>query len=70
MPIAAGAVPGIAGAVLSGRFLESLVDGARPVSAPAYAGAVAFLAAISSLGIWAATRSITRLDVADILRSE
>ena len=69
-PIAAGAIPGIAAAVLSGRFLERLVDGARPVNALACAGAVAFLAVVAATGIWAATRRITQLDIVDILRSE
>jgi len=42
IPIAAGAVPGIAGAVLSGRLLESLVDGAKSVDATAYAATLLF----------------------------
>jgi len=29
--VAAGAIPGIAGARLTGRFLETLIDGAKPV---------------------------------------
>lgn len=70
LPIAAGAVPGVAVAVLSGRFLESLVDGARAVSAPAYLAAVLFIAGIAATGIWAATRPVTRLDIVEILRSE
>jgi hypothetical protein len=39
-PIAAGAIPGIAGAVLSERLLLSPVDGAKPVNAVAYVAAV------------------------------
>jgi len=70
IPIAAGAVPGIAGAVLSGRLLESLVDGAKSVNATTYAASVLFIALIAAIGIWAATRSIARLGIAEILRSE
>jgi putative ABC transport system permease protein len=68
--IAAGAVPGIAGAVLSGRLLESLVDGAKSVNVATYAASVLFLASIAAAGIWAATRPIATLDVMEILRTE
>ena len=68
--IATGAVPGIAGAVLSGRMLESLVDGAKSVNVTAYAASVLAIALIASIGIWAATRPIARLDIVEILRSE
>lgn len=70
IPIATGAVPGIAGAIVSGRLLASLVDGAKPVDAATYAGAFLFLAAIAAAGIWIATRPVTRLDIADVLRAE
>jgi putative ABC transport system permease protein len=70
IPIAAGAVPGIAGAVLSGRVLESLVEGAKSVNPIAYAGAVLFIAGIAAIGIWVATRPIARLDIVEILRTE
>ena len=36
--VAAGAIPGIAGAELSGRFLESVVDGAKPIGLAMFAG--------------------------------
>jgi putative ABC transport system permease protein len=68
--IAAGAIPGIAGAVLSGRLLESLVDGAKAVNATTYAASVLFIAWIATMGIWVATRPIARLDVVEILRTE
>jgi putative ABC transport system permease protein len=70
IPIAGGAIPGIAGAVLSGRLLENLVDGAKSVNATAYATSVLFIALIAAAGIWVATRPIARLDVAEILRTE
>jgi putative ABC transport system permease protein len=70
IPIAAGAIPGIAGAILSGRLLESLVDGAKSVTAAAYAASVLFIALIAATGIWVATRPIARLHIAEILRTE
>jgi putative ABC transport system permease protein len=68
--IAAGAIPGIAGAFLSGRLLESLIDGAKAVNATTYAASVLMIAWIAAMGNWAATRPIARLDVAEILRTE
>jgi putative ABC transport system permease protein len=70
IPIAAGAIPGIAGAILSGRLLESLVDGAKSVTAVAYLVAVLGMALIAAAGIWVATRPIARLDIMEILRTE
>jgi predicted permease len=70
LPIAAGAVPGIALAVISGRLLQSLVEGARSVDAAAYAGSILLIAGMAAAGIWIATRPIARLDVMEILRTE
>jgi putative ABC transport system permease protein len=68
--IAAGAVPGIAGAVVSGRLLQNLVDGAKSVDAATYAASVLFIALIAAIAIWVATRPIARLDIVEILRAE
>lgn len=68
--VAAGAIPGIAGAELSGRLLESVVDGAKPIGLAMFAGLVLFFAAVASASIWSATRRIATLDVIAILRSE
>jgi predicted permease len=70
IPIAAGALPGIVGAVLSGRLLENLVEGAKSVNATTYAASVFFIALIAALGIWVATRPIACLDIVEILRTE
>jgi ABC-type antimicrobial peptide transport system permease subunit len=70
IPVAGGAIPGIAGAVLSGRLLESLVEGANSVNATAYAASVLFIALIAAIGIWMATRPIARLEIMEILRTE
>lgn len=68
--VMAAAVPGVTGAQLSGRFLETLVDGAKPVGLETSAGLILFLALVASSSIWAASRRIARFDVATILRSE
>lgn len=70
LPIAAGAIPGIAAAVLSSRLLESLVSGAKSASVSAYAASVLFIATIAAIGIWTATRPVARLDIVEILRAE
>lgn len=68
--IAAGAVAGIGGGLLSGRLLEHLVDGARAVSAASYVAAVLLIACIAAMGIWVAARPLVRLNVTEILRTE
>ena len=68
--VLAGAIPGIAGARLSGRFLESLIDGAKPIGLASSSGLVLFFALVASASIWSATRRIARLDIIAILRSE
>jgi predicted permease len=70
IPIMAGAIPGIVGAVLSGRLLESLVHGAKSVNATGYVASVLSIALIAAIGIWIATRPIARLDISEILRTE
>jgi predicted permease len=68
--IVCGAIPGIAVSALSGHLLASLVDGAKSVDVVTYASTVVFLCGVAATGIWAATRPIARLGVAEILRSE
>jgi ABC-type antimicrobial peptide transport system permease subunit len=68
--VVAGAIPGIAGAQFSGRFLESLMDGAKPAGLATSAGLVLLFALVASASIWSATRRIARLDITAILRSE
>ena len=70
LTIGAGSVLGVGGAVLSGRFLESLVDGAMPVNAPTYAATTVGIALIATAGIWIATRPLARLEIVEILRTE
>ena len=68
--VVAGAIPGIAGAQLTGRFLGSVIAGARPVGLAMSGGLILFLALIASASIWSASRRIARFDITDILRSE
>ncbi len=68
--IAAGALPGIAGAQLTGRFLETLMEGAKPIGLAASSGLVILFALVASASIWSATRRIAGLDIIAILRSE
>jgi len=56
--VAAGAIPGIAGARLTGRFLESLMDGAKSIDLATSAGLALFLALVASTSIWAATAAL------------
>jgi putative ABC transport system permease protein len=68
--IAAGAIPGIAGAQLTGRFLGTLVDGAKSIDAVTSGSLVLFLTLVALTSIWSATRRIARFDIMAILRSE
>jgi len=70
LTVAAGALVGIAGAVLTGRFLESLIAGAKSIDFPTFILATLFIILIASASIWAATRRIARLDILEILRIE
>ncbi|MGA2345229.1 MAG: ABC transporter permease, partial [Candidatus Sulfotelmatobacter sp.] len=70
MMVMAGAIPGIAGAQLTGRFLESLMDGAQPVGLATSAGLVLLFALVAAVSIWSATRRISRFEIMAILRSE
>jgi predicted permease len=47
LTIGAGAVAGVAGAVLSGRFLESLIEGGKPPDTMTYAAAILVIALFS-----------------------
>jgi hypothetical protein len=70
LTVAAGAVPGVGGAMLGGRAIESLIAGAKPGGIATPGLAALFIALIASASIWAATRRIARLDIVAVLRSE
>jgi len=70
LAVVAGTISGIGGAVLTGRFLESLVAGARSTDFATLILSISFIALVASASIWAATGQIARLDVLEILRIE
>jgi len=70
LPVAQGVILGVAGTLLSGKLLESLVEGAKSVNATACVAEILFVAVVAAAAIWAATRPIARLDVMEIIRTE
>jgi predicted permease len=68
--VAYGAIPGVLGAMFGGRFIESLIDGAKPIGIDACIGAALLIAATAAAAIWSATRRIRRLDINEVLRAE
>jgi putative ABC transport system permease protein len=70
LPVAQGIILGMAGALLSGKLLESLVEGAKFVNATACVVEILFIAVVAAAAIWVATRPIARLDVMEIIRTE
>ena len=70
LPVAAGSILGIAGAILTSRYLESLVEGAGSINPAMFLFSILFIALIAATSIWAATRRIAALDIMEILRTE
>jgi predicted permease len=68
--VVAGAIPGLVAVQFSGRFLESLIDGAKPIGLETSAGVILLLALVGSISIWCASRCIASFDISAILRSE
>jgi MacB-like periplasmic core domain len=65
-----GAVPGVVGAILAGRFIQSLVDGARPAGIGICGAAFVLIATTAAAACWMATRRMARLDIMEVLRAE
>ncbi len=70
LTVGAGALCGIAGAMLTGRFLGSLVEGAKSIDFATFTFSILFIFLIALTSIWAATRRIAGLDIMEILRIE
>ena len=70
VPVAAGMVLGIAGAMAFGRMVEHLMDTADPIRVPLCAAAALLLAMTASLTVWTASRRIVRMDPMTVLRAE
>jgi ABC-type antimicrobial peptide transport system permease subunit len=68
--VAWGAIPGIIGALLGGRVIQSLVDNAQPIGITACVGGALLIGATAAAAIWGATRRVARLDVMEVLRAE
>ena len=70
IPVAAGAIPGLAGVILGSRLLDGLVEGAQSADTATYAISITVVALIAAAGIWVATRRVIRLEIMEILRAE
>ena len=69
-PVACGAVAGVAGAAVLGRYLQHLIANAAPTGPWTCAAAVAALAVTAALAVWTATGRIVRMDPVAALRAE
>ncbi len=70
LPVAVGVISGIGGAALIGRFLQSLVAGAKSIDLATVAWSILFIFSIASTSVWTATRRIAKLNIMEILRIE
>ncbi len=70
VPISLGIIAGIAGAIISGRYLEYLIVGARPLELPNCATASAFLLVTAVTAALSATGRILSINPVDALRAE
>jgi len=68
--VVVGAIPGIIGARVTGHFLESLIEGAKPIGVTMSAGLLMLFGIVAATSIWSATRRIAQFDIVAILRSE
>jgi ABC-type antimicrobial peptide transport system permease subunit len=67
---AAGLVAGLAGAALTGHWLQSLLFEGVPSDLPTYAAALTGLSLIAVAAVYIPARRAARLDPAEILRAE
>jgi ABC-type antimicrobial peptide transport system permease subunit len=70
LPLACGAVGGIAGAAALGRYLQHLITQADPTGPWTCVVAAAALAATAALAVWTATGRVVRMDPTAALRAE
>lgn len=66
----AGVLAGLAGALLTGRLVEGLLYGVRPVDPVAFGGGILLLFGVALGAAWLPARRASRLDPVDALRSE
>jgi ABC-type antimicrobial peptide transport system permease subunit len=70
MPVMAGVLAGIVGAIAMGRLLQSFIDTAEPVSNGSSSLAAAALALAAGVAVWSATRRIVKMNPLAALRTE
>jgi ABC-type antimicrobial peptide transport system permease subunit len=70
LPVACGALAGVAGAGALERYLQHLMAHAEPTGPWTCAVAAAALAATAALAVWTATGRIVRMDPTAALRTE
>ncbi|HLK68899.1 MAG TPA: ABC transporter permease [Bryobacteraceae bacterium] len=70
IPVAAGTLAGVAGAVLLGRWLEHLTVNTAPLDPTACGIALFTLATTAAGAVWKASRRVVRMDPMSILRAE
>jgi predicted permease len=70
LPMAAGMVAGVAGAIGLGQFLKHLMTSAEPVGAWTCAAAALLLAIAAATAVWTATGRIVQIDPVNALRAE
>ncbi len=68
VPVLAGLVLGVAGALALTRFMESLLFGVTPTDPGTFAAAAALLASIAALATYIPARRATRVDPVRVLR--
>ena len=68
--VGAGVVLGLAGAVVGGRYIESLLFGVRPLDPLVLGGVTAFLVVVGLLACWLPARRASRIDPVKALRYE
>jgi putative ABC transport system permease protein len=70
VPIVAGMAAGVSGAVVSGRFLKSLMASAEPLGAQTCILAGVLLSVSALAALWFATSRVIRVDPMAALKSE
>jgi ABC-type lipoprotein release transport system permease subunit len=68
--VVVGTLAGIASATSTGRLLGSLIEGAKAFDLATYVLATISICLVAAASIWAATRHVAKMDVAEILRTE
>jgi ABC-type antimicrobial peptide transport system permease subunit len=68
--VAIAVIVGLAGALVSGRFLEGFLYGVEPRDLATYAGVAGLLTVVALVACWAPASRATRVDPSKALRAE